>query len=160
MKERFERFLRNPSPSLHGLSLTGLTPFGLHLIQRWLERTGDIQTAAILSSFFPLSRLSLGEKSVVNRWRGEYREMLDGWGMWGARVALDVNWMELGRRMGDERGEERETCPACVSHRCTKVLADGGVLGVIMRWSAAVRVRRGSSGRSRIRGRAVNQMSE
>lgn len=112
LQERIERFLRNPSPSLHGLSLTGLTPSGLHLIQRWLERTGDLQTAALLSIYFPLSRLSLSEREMVKRWREGYRDLLDSWKMWSERVAYDVVWMEIGRGLGEERGEEGETCPA------------------------------------------------
>ena len=105
LKERSERFLGNPSPSLHGLALTGLTASGLKLIQRWLERTGDIQTAALLSTFFPATRLSSSERSMLKRWREGYRDLLDRWGMWEERVKYDVVWLEMGRALGEQRGE-------------------------------------------------------
>ena len=113
LKERSERFLGNLSPSLHGLALTGLTASGLKLIQRWLERTGDIQTAALLSTFLPSSRLSTSENLVVKRWREGYRDLLDRWGMWNERAKYDVVWLEMGRALGEQRGDTPgEVCPA------------------------------------------------
>jgi len=49
---------------------------------------------------------------MVKRWREGYRDLLDSWKMWSERVAYDVVWMEIGRGLGEERGEEGETCPA------------------------------------------------
>ena len=107
--DRQNQFLHDTSPSLHGLVMSGLTPPGLHLIQCWLDRTGDIQTAALLSSYFPLSRLAAAERVIVARWQEGYRDLLDSWGMWAERVAFDKRRLELS---GESEVEEGKTCPA------------------------------------------------
>ena len=116
LKNRLSRFMRNPSPSLTALAHTGFTSPAIAIVQRWLERTGDIQTVALLSSHFPANRLSPNEKEAVKRWNQSYRDLLDGWGMWGERVEYDIGRMEVGRGLGEKRGTEEEdagrgTCP-------------------------------------------------
>jgi hypothetical protein len=50
---------------------------------------------------------------MVKRWREGYRDLLDSWGMWSERVPFDVQWMETGRALGEERGNgDGETCSA------------------------------------------------
>ena len=115
LKDRYDAVKRDSSPSLHALSLTGLSSSGVQIIQRWLDRYGDIQTAALVSSYVPLSQLSGPERAMVKRWREGYRELLDGWGMWSERVEYDVRYMEVGRALGEVRGnEDGDVCPAYV----------------------------------------------
>lgn len=115
LRNRLNRFMRNPSPWLTSLSFVGFTAPSVGLLQRWLERTGDIQTVALLSAHFPASRLNASERETVRRWNESYRDLLDGWGMWGQRVEYDIGRMELGRGLGERRTAEGEAgrgvCP-------------------------------------------------
>nr|XP_031857269.1 uncharacterized protein CI109_007324 [Kwoniella shandongensis]KAA5524341.1 hypothetical protein CI109_007324 [Kwoniella shandongensis] len=101
----FESFLRRRmnrctrSNSLHLLALTGFSSPAVSLLSRHLARTGDLQTVAILSAFFPQHRLSKSERDTVERWREDYRDMLDSWGMWGERCEYDVKWGEVARHI-------------------------------------------------------------
>jgi hypothetical protein len=82
-------------------------------MQRWLERTGDVQTIALLAAYFPLTRLSGHERDTVKRWTESYRDLLDGWGMWGERVEFDTGRMEVGRSLGERREEETVSKGSC-----------------------------------------------
>ncbi|WVQ80889.1 hypothetical protein IAT38_002996 [Cryptococcus sp. DSM 104549] len=115
LRGRMNRFTR--SSSLHMLALSGLSPPALSLLERYLERTGDLQTVAILSAFFPSSKLNAAEKKRVERWREGYRDLLDSWGLWGERCEFDVRWGEVARRLGGGGDAEVESkngsCPVC-----------------------------------------------
>ena len=56
-----------------GLIVTGLA--GMNILQNYVDRTGDIQTAAILSSYVCPARFS---DVRVDRWLEAYRDLLDG----------------------------------------------------------------------------------
>ena len=56
-----------------GLIVTGLA--GMNILQNYVDRTGDIQTAAILSSYVFPARFS---DVRVDRWLEAYRNLLDG----------------------------------------------------------------------------------
>ncbi|WRT63824.1 uncharacterized protein IL334_000749 [Kwoniella shivajii] len=117
LRGRLSRLTR--SSSLHLLGLTGLSGPGLSLLSRYLARTGDIQTVAILSALFPSHKLNKSEKHTIERWREGYRDMLDSWGMWGERCELDIRWGDLQRSLSREEGGKGligsvgERCPVC-----------------------------------------------
>jgi hypothetical protein len=48
------------TPLATGLALTGLTDRGVDLLQAYLDRTGDVQTAALLAAFIIAVRASPG----------------------------------------------------------------------------------------------------
>ena len=58
-----------------GLIFTGFTLAGMNILQNYVDRTGDIQTAAILSSYVCPARFS---DVRVDRWLEAYRDLLDG----------------------------------------------------------------------------------
>ena len=58
-----------------GLIFTGFTPAGMNILQNCVDRTGDIQTAAILSSYVCPARFS---DVRVDRWLEAYHDLLDG----------------------------------------------------------------------------------
>ncbi|WVR03585.1 hypothetical protein IAU60_000577 [Kwoniella sp. DSM 27419] len=113
LRGRFTRLTR--SASLHLLALSGLNTPGISLLSRYLARTGDLQTVALLSALFPTAKLGKEEKETIERWKEGYRDMLDSWGMWGERCALDVKWGELQRGLGGHPNHENggEKCPVC-----------------------------------------------
>ena len=123
-KDRYARCLRHCS--LHGLTLTGFTSPGVHLLQAYLERTGDLQTPAILSAFFAPSRLTTSETRTVERWQEAYRDMLDTWRLYSKRSAYDVSRIVELRRLGEvpassvSGNDAAKVCPVC-NNLLTKV---------------------------------------
>ncbi|ORY34245.1 hypothetical protein BCR39DRAFT_517213 [Naematelia encephala] len=100
------------STDLANLPLTGFTPSLIPLLGRHLDRTGDIQTVALLSSLIPSTRLGKAQREIVARWREGYRDLLDAWGLWGQRVEFDV----LRRQEGADAKETTEhVCPVCAA---------------------------------------------
>lgn len=102
--------------SLQGLALTGFSPSGITLLQRFVDRTGDVQTAAVLSAFFPRAHLGKGELAAVEQWQDAYRNLLDSWLAWVPRTAFDVGVLEERRRLGDNPKDVIQTvvvCPVC-----------------------------------------------
>jgi WD repeat-containing protein mio len=85
---------------IEGIIITGLTPMGMDILQSYVDRTGDVQTAAILSSFMSSSGL-VGPRA--KRWLDAYRNLLDGLRLFHHRVNFDV---ERGRLLQEDRGQE------------------------------------------------------
>jgi hypothetical protein len=71
-----------------GLIVTGLTEPGMDILQSYVNRTGDIQTAAILSSYVSPAKFS---DTRVERWLEAYRDLLDGFKLFHHRVTFDID---------------------------------------------------------------------
>ncbi|GMK59926.1 hypothetical protein CspeluHIS016_0901430 [Cutaneotrichosporon spelunceum] len=99
--------------SLPGLVLTGFTSACVALLQRFVDRTGDVQTAAILAAFFPRGQLSKGEVLALERWQDAYRNYLDSWLSWTKRCAFDVAAIDERRRLHDDVGDIVQTVVVC-----------------------------------------------
>ncbi|TXT16066.1 hypothetical protein VHUM_00569 [Vanrija humicola] len=102
--------------SLQGLALTGFTPAGLDVLQAFVDRNGDVQTAALLSAFFPRSRLAPSQIAMLERWQEAYRDLLDSWMAWVPRCSFDVGVIARRREVGDLAEDAVQTvvvCPAC-----------------------------------------------
>lgn len=72
---------------IDGLVLTGLTRKGLDVIQGYVDTTGDVQTAAILSSLVCPRKF---QDARAQRWLEAYRELLDGWKLFYHRCQFDI----------------------------------------------------------------------
>lgn len=79
---------------LEGLILTGITTRGIDLLQGYVDRTSDVQTAAIISSF-GCPRYFKDERS--DNWIFAYRQLLNSWGMFSLRAKFDVERAKLSR---------------------------------------------------------------
>lgn len=104
--------------ALPGLALTGFTASGLALLQRFIDRTSDIQTVALLSVFFNPSRLSRSDANRLARWQDAYRSLLDSWLAWVARCSYDVGIKDERRVLGEDVDAMSDaqtivTCPVC-----------------------------------------------
>lgn len=99
--------------SLPGLALTGFTSAGITLLQRFIDRTGDVQTAALLSAFFPRAHLNASEVAALERWQDAYRNYLDAWLMWIPRTAFDVAIIAERRRLKDDAKDAVQTVVVC-----------------------------------------------
>ncbi|KAG8863265.1 hypothetical protein FRB96_008756 [Tulasnella sp. 330] len=81
------------SGNLEGLLFTGLTPAGIDLLQSYVDRTADVQTAAIMASYVSPARF----KDVrVERWVEAYRDLIDGFNAFHFRCQFDI---ERGRML-------------------------------------------------------------
>ena len=60
----------------------------MDILQSYVDRTGDIQTAAILSSYVSPAKFS---DLRAERWLEAYRDLLDGFRLFHHRVAFDID---------------------------------------------------------------------
>ncbi|SCV01608.1 LANO_0F12596g1_1 [Lachancea nothofagi CBS 11611] len=94
------RFLESTAESviangeLEGLILTGITPRGINLLQSYVNKTSDVQTAALLS-IFGCPRYF--ESTQVEEWVQTYRTMLNSWELFSVRAKFDVLRGKLSR---------------------------------------------------------------
>ncbi|SCU83597.1 LAFA_0D04566g1_1 [Lachancea sp. 'fantastica'] len=94
------RFLERTADSvisngeLEGLILTGITPSGVKLLQSYVNKTSDVQTAALLS-IYGCPRYF--KSSQVDEWVHAYRTMLNSWELFSVRAKFDVLRGKLAR---------------------------------------------------------------
>lgn len=84
--------------ALAGLSFCGLTEAALPLLQAYIDRTCDVQTAAALLLSAPPNVMSTPQASG---WMRQYREQLNQWQLYHARCRLDA---ALGRTRRETSG--------------------------------------------------------
>jgi len=73
---------------VEGIIVTGLTASGMQLLQNYVDRTGDVQTAAILGAYVHPHQL---KDPRVDQWLDAYRDLLDGWKFFHHRCQLDID---------------------------------------------------------------------
>jgi hypothetical protein len=83
------QFVSYPS---HPPRRVGLTRSGLDVLQSYVDRTGDVQTATILASCVCPSKL---RDTRADRWAEAYRELLDGFKLHHHRVSFDISRGEI-----------------------------------------------------------------
>lgn len=81
---------------LEGLIISGLNSDGVSIIQEYVDKTSDIQTAALLVAR-SISSNDIASISFARElyWLSEYRNLLNTWQLYIARASLDV---EIGKR--------------------------------------------------------------
>ncbi|SCW00118.1 LAFE_0B09846g1_1 [Lachancea fermentati] len=79
---------------LEGLILTGITPSGIDLLQSYVDKTSDVQTAALISVF---GCPRYFKNSQVQEWVQTYRILLNSWGLFSIRAKFDVLRTRLSR---------------------------------------------------------------
>ena len=81
---------------LDAILFTGLSiPDGIELLQAHLDYSGDIQTVAILASYFPKKLLvssATGKSDVakIKNWIETYRQLLNRWQLFDQRCKFDI----------------------------------------------------------------------
>jgi hypothetical protein len=98
---------------IEGLLLTGVTSSSAaDLLQTWLDRTGDIQTVAVMAAWMPLDM-------QIDRWTDAYRGLLDAWRMFHERVEFDMERGDiLGRLQQTGISDQARWAPKTVLIRC------------------------------------------
>ncbi|XP_064455610.1 GATOR2 complex protein MIOS-like [Ornithodoros turicata] len=76
--------------NLDGILLTGMTEEGGELLQKYVDLTGDIQTASLALLHAHSSPLS--GNSQAQLWVDRYRNLLDRWRLWHERAQFDCAW--------------------------------------------------------------------
>ena len=79
---------------LEGLILTGLTARGIDLLQSYVDRTSDVQTAALMGAF-GVPRYFVDQRAI--HWTDCYRDLLNSWGMFNVRAKFDVARTKLSK---------------------------------------------------------------
>ncbi|GLE05862.1 hypothetical protein PINS_up015043 [Pythium insidiosum] len=79
---------------LDGLLLSGLSPNeGVALLQRYVDQTGDVQSAALLAVRLPSTLAA--QAPVLNQWITVYQDLLNQWQLFHARARLDVGRCQI-----------------------------------------------------------------
>ncbi|KAH3745266.1 GATOR complex protein MIOS [Pelomyxa schiedti] len=95
---------------LEGIILTGFSkPDVIILLQSYIDRTGDIQTATLVGC-----RSNTIKDPIVSRWLDIYRDMLDRWRLWHERAFLDV--VVQPRRLEERPTQQVVACCAYCTH--------------------------------------------
>jgi hypothetical protein len=81
--------------TVDGVIVPGLASrAGLEILQSYVDRTGDVQSAAVLGSYVcppgKVGILGAWGSGRVGRWVESYRDLLDGFQMFHCRVGFDI----------------------------------------------------------------------
>ena len=85
--------------NLEGLLITGLGRSGVRLLQSYMDRTSDVQTAALISCRAVLPTEWAVERRICTEWLESYRLLLNSLQMWHSRAAFDVGRFDHLRRL-------------------------------------------------------------
>ncbi|KAI7903729.1 uncharacterized protein BX663DRAFT_507393 [Cokeromyces recurvatus] len=92
---------------VEGVVVTGLTPKGIDLFEKSLDRYGDVQTVSLVMSYVVPKRFKDGR---VEDWVENYRQLMDRWQMWHERAKFDI---QRGQKMNAS-----EIAPPQIYVRC------------------------------------------
>ncbi|KAI2499622.1 Zinc-ribbon like family [Fragilaria crotonensis] len=85
--------------NVEGLLLTGLTLDGIKILQSFVDKTGDVQTASLVMCRVNMPLSWKVERRVCSEWLDSYRGLLNIWQMWQARAMFDVDRSELLKKL-------------------------------------------------------------
>jgi len=80
------------SGNVEGLIVTGIEKHGLKVMQAYVDKFADVQTAALVCSRAVFA--GEWERSVSLQWLDAYRALLNTWQMWQSRAMFDVDVAE------------------------------------------------------------------
>lgn len=94
------------SGDLESLVLTGMAPQTVKLFQTYADRSGDVQTVALLACYgFP----QYFTDTIVDQWLTEYRLLLNAWQYYPQRAKLDIRRNKLRTELHKENRAFRGT---------------------------------------------------
>lgn len=94
--------------AVEGLIISGLTAQGIQLLQSFVDKTGDVQTATLITSRVAMEIYSKDERRVCSEWLDSYRNLLNHWQMWQARAMFDVDRADLMRAFTSSQASARQ----------------------------------------------------
>lgn len=84
---------------LQGIIISGLDKRGLGLVGSYVDKTADVQSAALIVSRVVVPGEWGAEKRICNEWLESYRSLLNNLQLWHSRAAFDVGRSEILRRL-------------------------------------------------------------
>lgn len=110
---------------LEGLLLTGLTPDGLQLLENYITKTSDVQTAVLIILNTKVTEVFKEKDARVNNWIENYRDLLDNWRLWHERAQFDalVHNTDSSRKIPQQISV---TCTYCSKPVSANLFAHGG----------------------------------
>lgn len=81
--------------NIEGILLTGITIKGINLLQSFVDRSSDIQSACLIASFAS-PKYFVDER--VDKWVESYRSLLNSWSLFSARARFDISRTKLSRK--------------------------------------------------------------
>ena len=84
--------------NVEGIIISGLDKRGISLIQSYVDKSSDVQSAALIVSRVVIPTEWGTEKRVCNEWLESYRSLLNNLQLWHSRAAFDVGRNEILRR--------------------------------------------------------------
>jgi len=103
--------------NLEGILITGLDKRGFTLLQSYVDRNADVQTAALVSSRVILPNDWVVERTACEEWLDSYRHLLNSWQLWKSRAMFDVGRADLLRRMKSKYDDEIVATNGRISRR-------------------------------------------
>ncbi|OWB60207.1 hypothetical protein B5S29_g1076 [[Candida] boidinii] len=100
---------------IEGLILTGLTKGGIDLLQSYVDKKSDIQSACLISAFACPKYFN---DPRVEEWTECYRSLLNSWNLFGIRAKFDVSRTKLSK--GISGVIKTKPLPRQVYLQCTK----------------------------------------
>lgn len=91
--DKLTRYLRHlvekviRSGDLDGIILTGVTPHAVQLLQTYVDKTCDVQTASLIISY---GTPKYFEEETTSHWIDCYRNLLNSWRLFSQRARFDV----------------------------------------------------------------------
>lgn len=135
---------------IEGILLTGITMKGINLLQSFVDRTSDIQSACLIASF--ASPKYFVDKRV-DMWVESYRILLNSWSLFSARAKFDIARTKLSKRMNEPaKAVPRQLYLECVNCHNSITERNPPAVDVNMNNSYGVSTKAGSS----FRGGAIN----
>lgn len=100
---------------VEGIILTGITMKGINLLQSFVDRNNDIQTACLIASFASPKYFT---DERVERWVDSYRSLLNSWSLFSARAKFDIARAKLSRKSSGQ-GQGNSFVPRQLYLQCT-----------------------------------------
>jgi hypothetical protein len=108
--------------NVEGLVITGLTMDGIRILQSYVDRTGDVQSAALVTSRVIMPSSWTTERRICSEWLDSYRGLLNVWQMFQSRAMFDVDRAELLRKVSESsrpapivpKAKVKQVDPDCV----------------------------------------------
>jgi WD repeat-containing protein mio len=94
--------------NVEGIVITGIETKGIQILESYVDRTADIQTAALLTSrvVFPSTTAEFStERRICAEWLQSYRSLLNTWQMWQSRAVFDVDRAQWLRKVKQRQSE-------------------------------------------------------
>lgn len=103
------------SGNLEGILITGLDKMGIALLQSYVDKFSDVQSAALISSRVIVPSSWTKERMICSEWLETYRDILNKWQMWQSRALFDVGRVELLRKLRERQHQaEEQMVPAFI----------------------------------------------